>query len=102
MREATSYVAAFVAERCNVGDKSTKSVSVDDLYSAFCRWLGTQGNTRVPDRQQFGLDLHAACVGLERVQRRRADSGRRQTYYFGIELKPGPVRVVVGVENHRP
>jgi putative DNA primase/helicase len=79
MRDLASPVAAFVRQRCVLGDNN--SVVADELYTAFKQWAEDSGY-RVISRETFGRDLRASALGVRRVQVRAGKD--RYWRYEGI------------------
>jgi putative DNA primase/helicase len=77
-----SPVAAFVREKCIIGDKE---VPIDDLYAAYKRWADDNGHSK-KSKQTFGRDLRAVVPSLS-VKRLRDTSDHRHRTYVGIGLR---------------
>lgn len=86
LEDLTSPIAAFVRERCDLGDNL--SVSVQNLYAQYKIWATDQGREHVGIRTVFGRDLRAAVPALKVVQSR--DGGDRARVYCGIAIKGNP------------
>ncbi len=80
LEDLASPVAAFVRDRCVVGQGHR--VAVNDLYLAWKRWCEAVGMTTVTNLATFGRDLLAANAT---VQRRRSTD--QKSFYDGIRLK---------------
>jgi putative DNA primase/helicase len=82
LADLTSPVAAFVRERCEVGERL--SATVADLYAAWKAWCEADGRDQATTRQSFGRELAAVCPGV-RIRRNHL-TGR---FYEGIGLPAG-------------
>ena len=78
-----SPMTAFVDEHCTIGPG--ESVSVDDLYDAWCEWSQSNGWDRNGTKQRFGRDLRAVVHGLT-DSKPTGPEGLRIRMYNGIGL----------------
>jgi putative DNA primase/helicase len=81
LEDLCSPVAAFVKEKCVVGQGLR--ISVDMLYSAWQMWCEKEGRSIISTRQTFGRDLAAAFPNI-RHRRNNYNDGK---FYDGIALK---------------
>jgi putative DNA primase/helicase len=86
MRDLASPVAAFVRDRCEIGQDY--EVGVDDLYRAYKIWAEDNGHHRMA-KHVFGRDLRAAVPSI-RVERSWGEGDKdtkRPRNYSGIRLR---------------
>jgi putative DNA primase/helicase len=86
MRDLASPVAAFVRERCEVGDPNSE-IEVEQLYLDFKTWAENNGHPK-STKQVFGRDLRAAFQAIK-VKRPRTEEEQRVRVYVGIKIKGG-------------
>jgi len=85
MEDLGSPIGAFLRDQCVVGQG--KTVAVDDLYNAWCKWCWEQGRDHPGTKQAFGRDLRAALPGLGVVQH-GTPGGQRTRHYDGVTHDP--------------
>lgn len=90
LEDLASPVAAFIRERCRVGDEH--GVLVDDLFQAWKVWCVEQGDQSAGLKSTFGRNLRAAEPRVHKVRvRTGADDGDddadRVARYHGIGLR---------------
>jgi putative DNA primase/helicase len=84
LEDLASPIGAFLRERCETG--AACNVKIDDMFSAWVAWCGTQGRDHAGTKESLGRDLRAAAPGVKKM-RHRTGEGRDQ-YYEGVKLKP--------------
>lgn len=83
MREQSSPISSFVADRCVVDPNA--SIERGDLYAAWKEWCASQGMDHPGTMASFGRRLSAAVAGVGRSQPR--EDGVRRNMYTGIRLR---------------
>jgi putative DNA primase/helicase len=79
-------VKAFIRDRCEVGPG--KTVSVDELFSAWRKWCNNEGVKETGSKEWFGRNLHAAIPELIKTRPRHGEKQVRM--YQGIGLLSEP------------
>lgn len=85
LENLASPIKAFISECCVVAPGA--SVSVEQVYSAWCQWTAEQGRDQPGSKPMFGRNLGAAFPGVVVKQRRAGDGVHR--FYEGLGLKGG-------------
>jgi putative DNA primase/helicase len=86
MDELSSPIKAFLKDCCIV--EPGRTVPVDELYGAWCKWCEQQGREHKGTKPSFGRDLGAAIPGLGQSQP-RTTFGRVRVYEgVGLEVYP--------------
>ncbi|MEX0700723.1 MAG: phage/plasmid primase, P4 family [Planctomycetales bacterium] len=78
-----SPVGQFVREQCIVGPHN--SVTVDDLFAAWCSWCEASKRRETGTVQSFGRDLHAVVATVKAKPRKAGGEYHRE--YDGISLR---------------
>lgn len=86
MLTVSSPVAAFIRDRCELGQ--TFEVSVDELYDRYKAYSSTNsGGMFASSKEWFGRNLRAAKSGISIVK--RGPLGNQRRYYVGIRPMTG-------------
>ena len=83
LEDLSSPVAAFVRERCQVGND--RSIDITELYRQWKVWCEGSGRSHPGNLQGFGRDLRAVVPAIRTTRPRIGDERIRK--YEGIGLK---------------